>query len=103
MSNELRTLAIIAALVAPSIALAQTCPTGSVAQGGICVSAPVSGPHLWFRVSHPNHVEASLQEFDRCVRDGPMVGVKLWVARHCSAPELDPIVEHALQAARKRP
>jgi hypothetical protein len=31
---------------------------------------------------NPNHVEASLAELDRCVRDGPMVGVKLWVARH---------------------
>src|ERR1041385_2556609 len=39
---------------------------------------------------NPNHVEASLAELDRCVRDGPMVGAKLWVARHCNAPELDP-------------
>lgn len=44
---------------------------------------------------NPNHVEASLAELDRCVRDGPMVGVKLWVARHCNTPELDPIVERA--------
>jgi uncharacterized protein len=44
---------------------------------------------------NPNYVQASLDEFDRCVRDGPMVGVKLWVARHCNAPELDPIVERA--------
>ena len=36
----------------------------------------------------PNHVETSLAELDRCVRDGPMVGVKLWVARHCNEPEL---------------
>lgn len=45
----------------------------------------------------PNHVEASLAELDRCVRDGPMVGVKLWVARRCSAPELDPIVKRATE------
>jgi predicted TIM-barrel fold metal-dependent hydrolase len=45
---------------------------------------------------NPNYVEASLQEFDRCVRDGPMVGVKLWVARRCNAAELDPIVERAV-------
>ncbi len=50
---------------------------------------------------NPNHVEASLEELDRCVRDGPMVGVKLWVARHCDTPELDPIVERA--AALKAP
>jgi hypothetical protein len=44
----------------------------------------------------PNQLEFSLQEFDRCVRDGPMVGVKLLTARRCSAPELDPIVERAV-------
>ncbi len=46
---------------------------------------------------NPNHVEASLAELDRCVRDGPMVGVKLWVARHCNTPELDPIIKRATQ------
>ena len=44
----------------------------------------------------PNQLDFSLQEFDRCVRDGPMVGIKLLTARRCSAPELDPIVERAL-------
>lgn len=43
----------------------------------------------------PQHLEFSLKEFDRCVRNGPMVGVKLWVAKRASAPELDPIVEAA--------
>jgi len=41
--------------------------------------------------------EQSVKEIDRCVRDGPMVGVKLWVARRCHAPELDAIVERATQ------
>jgi uncharacterized protein len=44
---------------------------------------------------NPNHLDFSLREFDRCVRDGPMLGVKLWVARRANAPELDPIVERA--------
>ena len=44
---------------------------------------------------NPNHVEFSLRELDRCVRDGPMVGVKLWVAKRASAPELDAIIERA--------
>ncbi len=44
---------------------------------------------------NPNHLEASLAELERCVADGPMVGVKLWVARHCNTPELDPIVRRA--------
>lgn len=46
---------------------------------------------------NPKHVEASLAELDRCVRDGPMVGVKLWVAQRCNTPELDPIVRRATE------
>jgi predicted TIM-barrel fold metal-dependent hydrolase len=44
---------------------------------------------------NPNHVAASLDEIKRCIRDGPMVGIKLWVARRCSAPEVNPIIEAA--------
>lgn len=43
------------------------------------------------------HVEASLREIDRCVRDGPMTGIKLWVAKRCSDPELDPIIRRAAE------
>ncbi len=46
---------------------------------------------------NPKHVEESLQELDRCVRDGPMVGVKLWVALRCNQPNLDPIVARATE------
>jgi predicted TIM-barrel fold metal-dependent hydrolase len=46
---------------------------------------------------NPKHVEASLAELDRCVRHGPMPGVKLWVARRCNAPELDPLVRRATE------
>lgn len=46
---------------------------------------------------NPNHLEASLDEMRRCLRDGPMVGVKLWVATRCSEPALDPIVEYATE------
>lgn len=46
---------------------------------------------------NPQHVEASLKEIDRCVRDGPMVGIKLHVAKRCSAPELDPILRRAVE------
>ncbi len=44
---------------------------------------------------NPNHLQPSLDELNRCVRDGPMVGVKLWVARRCNTPELDPLVGRA--------
>jgi predicted TIM-barrel fold metal-dependent hydrolase len=44
---------------------------------------------------NPNHLEFSLNELDRCVRDGPMVGVKLWIAKSCDSREVDTIVERA--------
>ena len=46
---------------------------------------------------NPKHTQASLKELNRCVRDGPMVGVKLWVALRCNAPELDPLIERATE------
>jgi uncharacterized protein len=45
----------------------------------------------------PKHVEASLDELERCVAKGPMVGVKLWVAEHCDQPSLDAIVKRATE------
>lgn len=44
---------------------------------------------------NPKHTQTSLDELNRCVGDGPMVGVKLWVAQKCNAPELDRIIERA--------
>lgn len=55
------------------------------------------GRILGYVYLNPNHVEFSLKELDRCVRDGPMVGVKLWVAKRCSDPALDPIVRRAAE------
>lgn len=46
---------------------------------------------------NPKHTQASLDELNRCVRDGPMVAVKLWVALRCNDPRLDPIVERATE------
>jgi predicted TIM-barrel fold metal-dependent hydrolase len=45
----------------------------------------------------PKHVQASLDELERCVAYGPMVGVKLWVAERADAPALDAIVERATE------
>ena len=45
---------------------------------------------------NPKHTQASLDEMDRCVRHGPMIGVKLWIALECRRPELDPIVRRAV-------
>jgi predicted TIM-barrel fold metal-dependent hydrolase len=46
---------------------------------------------------NPKHGKESLAEIDRCVRDGPMVGVKLWVALHADLPDLDPIIARATE------
>src|SRR5438552_13898334 len=46
---------------------------------------------------NPRHTQASVEELTRCVRDGPMVGVKLWVAQRCNGPELDPLMERATE------
>ena len=46
---------------------------------------------------NPKHRDASLRELERCVADGPMVGVKLWIALPCDRPELDPLVRRAAQ------
>jgi predicted TIM-barrel fold metal-dependent hydrolase len=43
------------------------------------------------------HPEASMAELERCVANGPMVGVKLWVAQHCNVPEIDPIIRRAAE------
>jgi predicted TIM-barrel fold metal-dependent hydrolase len=45
----------------------------------------------------PSFLDFSLREFDRCVRDGPMIGIgELEADMRCNAPELDPIVERAV-------
>jgi len=46
---------------------------------------------------NPRHEVASLKELDRCVKDGPMVGVKLWVAVRGSDERLDPLVRRAAE------
>ena len=43
------------------------------------------------------HPEESIREIDRCVKDGPMVGLKLWVARRALDKELDPIIARAAE------
>lgn len=44
----------------------------------------------------PKYPEFSLGEFDRCVRDGPMIGVgELEADKRCNAPEIDGIVARA--------
>lgn len=56
-----------------------------------------SGRAFGFVYLNPKHEAASLRELDRCVRDGPLVGVKLWVAVRCREACLDPIVARATE------
>jgi predicted TIM-barrel fold metal-dependent hydrolase len=46
---------------------------------------------------NPKHEQESLQELDRCVKAGPLVGVKLWVAVRCNDPRLDSIIRRAAE------
>lgn len=50
-----------------------------------------------FAYLSPKHVAKSLEELDRCVRDGPMVGVKLWVAQRCNDSQIDPLIRRAVE------
>jgi uncharacterized protein len=50
-----------------------------------------------FAYASAEHVEASVGEIDRLVHNGPMVGVKLWVAGKCSAESIDPIIRRATE------
>lgn len=44
----------------------------------------------------PAYPEFSVQEFNRCVRDGPMISIgELETDRRCNVPEMDPIIEQA--------
>lgn len=44
---------------------------------------------------NPTRLEFSSREFDRCVRDGPIVGIKPLFGELASSPNLDKIIEGA--------
>ena len=50
-----------------------------------------------FAYLNPKHEEESLKELDRCVKDGPLVGVKLWVAVRANDKRLDSIIRRAAE------
>ncbi len=45
----------------------------------------------------PRYPDESLAEIDRCVANGSMVGIKLWVAAKASDPIVEPIAEKAVE------
>jgi predicted TIM-barrel fold metal-dependent hydrolase len=50
-----------------------------------------------FAYLNPKHEAESLKELDRCVKEGPLVGIKLWVAVRCNDPRLDSIIRRAAE------
>jgi predicted TIM-barrel fold metal-dependent hydrolase len=50
-----------------------------------------------FAYLNPKHGEESLKEIDRCLKDGPLVGIKLWVAVRCNDPRLDAIIRRTAE------
>ena len=47
---------------------------------------------LGFAYVNASFPDESLAEIERCIHDGPMVGVKLWVGKRCSTEDLDPLI-----------
>lgn len=46
---------------------------------------------------NPKHPKESLAELERCVADGPMIGIKLWTGWRANKPEVDAIVQRAAE------
>jgi predicted TIM-barrel fold metal-dependent hydrolase len=46
---------------------------------------------------NPKYLKESRGELERCVAEGPLVGIKLWQGWKCTNSELDPIVERAAE------
>jgi len=45
----------------------------------------------------PQYPHESVAEIDRCIADGPMFGIKLWVAAKASDPSVEPIAAKAVE------
>lgn len=50
-----------------------------------------------FAYLNPKYPDECLKELDRCIKNGPLVGVKLWVAKKCHADELDAVIKRAAE------
>ncbi|MGI5816654.1 MAG: amidohydrolase family protein [Armatimonadota bacterium] len=53
--------------------------------------------YIGFCYLNPCYLRESLDEIERCIVDGPFVGIKLWIALYCNEPNLDPICERAAE------
>jgi uncharacterized protein len=48
---------------------------------------------LGFAYVSARYVDESLAEIERCITNGPMVGIKLWIAAKCADEQIDPIIK----------
>ena len=62
----------------------------------IAMSKAAPDVFLPFCYVNPMYPEESVEEIERCVGEGQMCGVKLWVARRATDPGLDPILAKAV-------
>jgi len=64
------------------------------AQNDQVLEALALAPDRLFGFAYVNgqHPDESLQEIERCITNGPMLGIKLWTARKCNDIALDPII-----------
>jgi predicted TIM-barrel fold metal-dependent hydrolase len=46
---------------------------------------------------NPRYPEECLKEIDRCIKDGPLMGIKLLGSRKCSDADLDPIIRRCAE------
>ncbi len=47
---------------------------------------------LGFAYLNASFPDESLAEIERCIHNGPMVGVKLWVGKRCNTEDIDPLI-----------
>lgn len=74
-------------------------PDDLVAQNNDVLRALARHPDRTFGFVYlsAKHIRRSLEELERCVANGPMVGIKLWVAGRCDSPEIDPLIQRAAE------
>ena len=79
--------------------LADPTPEQLVQQNGEVLRAVAAFPDRLFGFVYASarHIDTSLAELERCVADGPMVGVKLWIAGRCKDPAIDPLISRAAE------
>ena len=73
---------------------------GKLRQDNFEVTEAISHWHdraFGFVYLNPRHLDYSLELLDEHVGEGPMVGVKLWVAQRCDSPEVDAIIRRAAE------